>query len=95
VTVPTADEKSEDWRGARQGCCVSLIHFNLCSEYCAKKALEGCGDFKIGGQVICTLRYADDLVQFGKKERGLQGMTERLIEIGRCYGMEMNVGKIR
>jgi hypothetical protein len=26
-----------------------------------KEALEGSGDFKIGGQVICTVRYAGDL----------------------------------
>jgi hypothetical protein len=25
----------------------------------------------------------------------LQGMINKLIEIGRCYGMEMNVGKTK
>jgi hypothetical protein len=28
-----------------------------------------------------------------KEETVLQGMIDELIEIGRCYGMEMNVGK--
>jgi hypothetical protein len=28
-----------------------------------------------------------------EKETVLQGMIDRLTEIGRCYGMEMNVGK--
>jgi hypothetical protein len=67
--------------------------FNLCSEYITKEALEGFGDFKIGGQVIRTVKYADDLVLLVREENVLQGMVDRLIEIGRCYGMEMNVEK--
>jgi hypothetical protein len=39
------------------------------------------------------VKYADDLVLMAKEETVLQGMTDRLIEIGRCYGMEMNVEK--
>ena len=34
-------------RRVRQGCCLSLILFNLYSEYLTKGALEGLGDFKI------------------------------------------------
>jgi hypothetical protein len=37
------------------------------------------------------VKYADGLVQLAKEEMMLQGMTDRLIEIGRCYGMEMNM----
>jgi hypothetical protein len=33
----------------------------------------------------------DDLVLLAKEEAVLQGMIDRLIEIARCYGMEMNV----
>jgi hypothetical protein len=36
--------------------------------------------------------YADLLA---KEETVLQSMIDRLIEIGRCYGMEMNVEKLR
>jgi hypothetical protein len=39
--------------------------------------------------------YADDLVLLAREENVLQGMIDRLIEIGRCYGMEMNVGKTK
>jgi len=30
-----------------------------------------------------------------KKEKVLQGMNDKLIEIGSCYGMEMNVEKTK
>jgi hypothetical protein len=71
------------------------ILFNLYSEYLTKEALEGCGDFKIGGQVIRTVKYAADLVLLAREEKVLQGMVDRLSEIGRCYGMEMNVEKTK
>ena len=38
-------------------------------------------------------KYADDLELVAKEETVLQGMIDKLIEIGRCCGMEMNVGK--
>jgi hypothetical protein len=49
-------------RRVRKGCCLSPILFNLYSEYLTKEALEGLGDFKIGGQIIHTVKFADDLV---------------------------------
>jgi hypothetical protein len=80
-------------RGVRQGYCLSRILLNSYSEYLTKKALEGFGDFKLGGQVISTVKYADQLVLLAKEETVLQGMVDRLIEIGTRYGMEMNVDK--
>jgi hypothetical protein len=67
--------------------------FNLYSEYLIKEALERFGDFKIGRQVIGTVEYADDLVLLAKEETVLQGMIDRLIEIGKRYGLEINVEK--
>jgi len=80
-------------RGVRQGCRLSPILFNLYSEYLTKEALERFGDFKIGGQIIHTVKYADELVLLAKEEKVLQDMIDKLIEIERCYGMEMNVEK--
>jgi hypothetical protein len=57
--------------------------------------LEGFGDFKRGGQIIHTVKYADDLVLLAKEEKVLQDMTDKLIESGRCYGVEMNVEKTK
>jgi len=59
------------------------------------EALEGLGDFKIGGQIIHTVKYADDPVLLAKEEKVLQDVIDKLIEIGRCYGMEMNVEKTK
>jgi hypothetical protein len=41
------------------------------------------------------VEYADDLVLLAREEKVLQDMTDRLIEIGRRYGMEMNVEKTK
>ena len=42
---------------------------------------------------MCVYIYADDLVLMAKEETVLQGMIDKLIETGRCYGMEMTVEK--
>ena len=39
------------------------------------------------------MECADDLVLMAKEETVSQGVIDKLIEIGRCYGMEMNVEK--
>jgi hypothetical protein len=72
---------------------LSPLLFNLYSEYVTQEALEGCGDFKIRRQIIGMLRYADDLVLLTKEETILQRMIYNLIEVGRGYGMEINVEK--
>jgi hypothetical protein len=58
-----------------------------------KEALDGLGDFKLGGKIIQTVKYADDLVLMVKEETVLQGMNDKLIDIVICYNMETNVGK--
>ena len=76
---------------------ITLLHqltpilFSLYSECLAKEALERLGEFKIGGKIIHTVKYAVDLVLVAKEENVIQVMINKLIEIGRCYGMEMNV----
>ena len=66
------------------------------SEYLNRDARESFGDFIIGGQVIRTVKYTVDLVLLAKKEVLLQVMIERLIiEIGRCYVLEINVEKTK
>jgi hypothetical protein len=37
---------------------------------------QGFGDFKTGGHIINTVKYADDLVLLAKEEMVLQDMTD-------------------
>jgi hypothetical protein len=67
----------------------------LYNECLTKESLEGFGDFRIGGQIIHTVKYAHDLVLQAKEEKVLQDMIDKLIEIERCYGMEINVEKTK
>jgi len=39
------------------------------------------------------VKYADDLVLLAKEEKVLQDMIDKVIEIGGCYGIKMNVEK--
>jgi hypothetical protein len=45
--------------------------------------------------VISTVKYADSLVLLTEEETALQGVINRLINIGRCYGIDMNVEKLK
>jgi hypothetical protein len=54
----------------------------LYSECLTKEALACFGDFKIGGQITKTVKYAGDLVLLAKGEMVLQDMIDKLIEIG-------------
>jgi hypothetical protein len=47
--------------------------------------IEELGDLKIGRQTIRIVIYADDLVLLAKENTAVKNMTDKLIEIGRCY----------
>jgi hypothetical protein len=66
-------------REGREGRYLSPILFNLYSEYLTNVALEGFGDFKVGGQVIRTVKHGDKIVLLAKEETILQGMIQKLI----------------
>ena len=57
--------------------------------------MDGLGDFNIRGQIIQTVKYPDELLLMAKEETVLQDVIDKLTEIGRCYGMEMNVEKTK
>jgi hypothetical protein len=53
----------------------------LYSKCLTKEAVEGFGDFKIVGQIIHTVEYANDLVLLAKEEKVLQDIIHKVIEI--------------
>jgi hypothetical protein len=63
--------------------------FGVRSEYLTKKPLEGFASSKMGGEVGLTgnMKCADDRVLLAKEETALQCVIDRLIEVGKCYGM--------
>jgi hypothetical protein len=62
--------------------CMYTYVFNLYSEYLTKEALEGFGDFKIGGQVIrYHLRDATETSNFTWHANALQIVQVCLISI--------------
>ena len=65
--------------------CIKFIQLILTNE-----ALERFGDFE-ARQVIRAVKYANDLVLLSNEETVLQGMTEGVIEVVICYGIEMGV----
>ena len=75
----------------------------VCHQFCStctanvlpREALEEFGHFQIGGQIIHTVKVADELVLLAKEEKVLQDKIDKLIEIWECYGMKMNVEKTK
>jgi hypothetical protein len=51
------------------------------SEYLIGDAVDGLGDFYVGGQVIVNVKYADDLVLLTRVQTVLQAMIGRITEI--------------
>jgi hypothetical protein len=71
-------------KGVAQGHCLSLILFNLYSEYLTRRAPKRFKDLKTRDPVIHTVKYVDDLVLLAEEEMVLQDMIERPVEIERC-----------
>jgi hypothetical protein len=57
-----------------QGPMCTHIYFSFL--YTEHEDLEGLADFKTGGKVIRTLKYADEFVLLAKEETVVQGMSD-------------------
>jgi len=57
--------------------------------------VDNFGGFKRGKQVICNVKYEDGLVLLAEERAVLGDMNDKVTEIGRGYGTEMNVGDLR
>jgi len=63
------------------------------SGYRAKETFAGTGDFKMGGKIIRFVKYTYGLLLLAKEQPALQWLSNSIIEVARCFGMEMNVEK--
>ena len=64
--------------GLKQGCLLSPILFNLYINDLVTTIKQSCSGLSIGGENVCTLMYADDLVLLAKNENDLQSMLDAL-----------------
>ena len=76
--------------GLRQGSSLSSILFNFSINdlACKLKAVGECVD--IGGEKLCILLYADDIVLLSDSENGIQNMLDILSDWCRNDGMVIN-----
>jgi hypothetical protein len=78
-----AKETQELWRLEeeldRDTVFADSLQVTLYSENCAKEAVAGTGNFKIGGKVIRCVKYADGLVLLAKEELAVQRMINWII----------------
>ena len=72
MTGPRGDKKIADRKKSSTRMMFVINSVQLYSECLTKEALDGLGDFNIGGQIIQTVKYADDLVLMAKEEMVLQ-----------------------
>ena len=81
-----------DWfdieQGVRQGCILSSHLCNIYSEQIMRNALEDfTGGVRIGGRVITSLRYADDVVLIAGGMEELQELVDRVSKASSQFGL--------
>ena len=80
--------------GSRSGYgLINTPSCSVCTECFSKDAIQGFGDLNQAGKAIRSVKYAEHLVLLAEEEAVLQVVCESVPEIGRCFGVEMNVEK--
>ena len=88
-----------DWfdvtKGLRQGCLLSpMLHvFNLYINDLVTYIKTECNGIEIGGENVCLLMYADDLVLLAKSEKDLQLMLDKLNDWCEQWKVTVNTDK--
>ena len=87
----TKRNKCEDWTGSLTKNAVCHQFYSSCRTVASPRKMSKGWRLQRGGQVICIVKCANDIVLLPKEGTVVQDMIDRLFEIGRYYGMEMNV----
>ncbi|XP_026475991.1 uncharacterized protein LOC113381243 [Ctenocephalides felis] len=80
-------------RGVRQGCCMSPIYSTCTENGSSTRHLRGQEIFRLEEKKNHHHELRDDLVVISKNQTKLQNMMNRIVEVGRRYGMEINIDK--
>jgi hypothetical protein len=95
ATLPRGDKKCEGWKRSKTRMLFDTNSVQLMQRIPCQGSFGKVGILKNRWANHSHCEYADDLVLLAKEEKVLQGMIDKLIEIGRCCGMEMSVEKKR
>jgi len=83
-------------RGVRQGCLLSPLLFNvLMADLEEELGKVRWGGIRLGGEVIFSLAYADDVVMLAEREDDMRSMIERLEGYLERKKLVLNVDKTK
>ena len=77
-------------KGVRQGCVLSSLLFSLYTEGLAERIRESGLGVVIGGKVLGTLLYADDVILVAEEEDVLQRMLDITYKFGKDFSLMFN-----
>uniref|UniRef100_A0A8D8SXR8 Craniofacial development protein 2 n=1 Tax=Cacopsylla melanoneura TaxID=428564 RepID=A0A8D8SXR8_9HEMI len=99
ATIKINQENTDEIKilqGVRQGCIISPLIFNLYSEAIFQEALENMEEgILLNGKRVNNFRYADDTIIFADTAEGLQHLMDKVTNISRKYGLEVNISKTK
>ena len=87
-------KESQIKKGVRQGCVLSASLFNLYTENIYGE-IEEMKVVNVDGVNINDSRYLDDTLLFAENNTDLQGLVTAINDIGKRYGIEMNIAKTK
>jgi len=84
------------YKGLRHVCVLSPCLFNIVAEMAMREALENFnGGLRIGGRLVNSLRYADDIVLITISPEDLRDLLNRIISSGHMFDLLINKGKTK